>query len=508
MLKTEKNIKVNVADMANKSRPFKLNRIKTIALIVTAIGLNGCSMWPEYLRPQSTLPAEYARADAANVDAGNTAIANDWWTLYQDPILDSLVKEALVNNTDIKLAVARVEEADGAMREVGAALFPQINLSGAGTRSRVTEAGAFPVFAANPRENYNVQLGTSFELDFWGKLRQAKTAARAQALSTRYAKETVTLSLATLVTSNYLVLRSVDSQLTVTRNNLKSREDSLGLTKRRAEGGVASALDVHQAEVALANLTAQLAELERQRAITGHQLAILTGQLDLRALEAKLGVAELSTLPMPPTPPAGLPSSLLTARPDVRQAEETMIAANANIAVAKAALYPTISLTGAFGGESLELKDVLSSAARIWSTGLSLNLPIFDSGRLNARVDQASAKQKQALASYEAALQNAFKEVNDALVNVRQQKAREDALNTAQQAAQKVLTISENRYQSGYSAYLDVLDAQRVYNDAALAFVQSRQARLVATAELFKALGGGWQDGFVAESEADKVAKK
>jgi multidrug efflux system outer membrane protein len=180
-------------------------------------------------------------------------------------------------------------------------------------------------------------------------------------------------------------------------------------------------------------------------------------------------------------------------RPDIAQAEQQMVAANANIGVAKAALYPTISLTAGLGGESLELGDILKSAARIWTGGVSLYLPIFDSGKLNAKVDQASAKQKQALASYEGAIQNAFKEVNDALVNLRQNTEREDALNRSQIAARKALDVSENRYKSGYSAYLDVLDAQRVYNDSALSYVQSRQARLIATVGLFKALGGGWQ---------------
>ena len=285
-----------------------------------------------------------------------------------------------------------------------------------------------------------------------------------------------------------MVLRSLDSQIAIVQNNIKSRDESLALTKRRLEGGVASGLDVRQAEVATANLSAQLAELNRLRALSLHQLAVLTGDLSLH-----IAGADIQALPVPPTPPAGLPSALLEARPDVRQAEEQMIAANAKIGVAKAALYPTISLTASLGGESLELGDILKSAARIWTGGVSLYLPIFDSGKLNARVDQASAKQKQALASYESAVQSAFREVNDALVNLRQNTEREAALYRSQEAAKKALAISENRYQSGYSAYLDVLDAQRVYNDAALSFVQSRQARLLATVDLFKALGGGWQ---------------
>ena len=466
-------------------RQASSNNKKLISIAVAALLLSGCqSIWPDYQRPKVAVPLAYDQQ--ANQESSQ--LSNTWWTLYQDQVLNDLVAKAVQNNSDIKLAVARIEEADAVLREVGAALFPQIDLNSAASRTRATTTGATPVFANNPRSNFNAQLRTSFELDFWGKLSRTKEAARAQALSTRYAKDTVALSLAGLVASNYLLLRSLDSQLLLTQVSLKSREESLALTQRRLEGGVVSALDVQQAEVARENLSAQLSDLNRLRSLSLHQLAVLTGDMELN-----IASADIKSLPIPPTPPAGLPSALLESRPDVRQAEEQMVAANANIAVAKAALYPSISLTAGFGGESMQLGDVLKSASRIWTGGLSLNLPIFDAGKLNARVDQASAKQKQVLASYEGVIQNAFREVNDALVSLRLQTEREAALDKAQLAAQKALQISENRYQSGYSAYLEVLDAQRVYNDAALTFIQSRQARLVATVSLFKALGGGWQ---------------
>lgn len=466
-------------------RQASSNNKKLISMAVAALLLSGCqSIWPDYQRPKVAVPSAYDQ----QVNQENSLLSKTWWTLYQDQLLNDLVAKAMQNNSDIKLAVARIEEADAVLREVGAALFPQIDLNSAASRTRATTTGATPVFANNPRSNFNAQLRTSFEIDFWGKLSRTKEAARAQALSTRYAKDTVALSLAGLVANNYLLLRSLDSQLLLTQVSLKSREESLALTQRRLEGGVVSALDVQQAEVARENLSAQLSDLNRLRSLSQHQLALLTGDMELN-----IASADIKSLPIPPTPPAGLPSALLESRPDVRQAEEQMVAANANIAVAKAALYPSISLTAGFGGESKQLGDVLKSASRIWTGGLSLNLPIFDSGKLNARVDQASAKQKQVLASYEGVLQNAFREVNDALVNLRLQTEREVALNKAQLAAHKALQISENRYQSGYSAYLEVLDAQRVYNDAALTFIQSRQARLVATVSLFKALGGGWQ---------------
>jgi multidrug efflux system outer membrane protein len=476
-------------------------KMKLICLLVPVVLLSACkTVGPDYQRPQLALPAQYSEV----ADRAQSKISPTWWTAYQDQLLNDLVSKALNSNTDIKLAVARIEEADAVEIEVGAATFPQVDVNAGANRSRVTELGPNPV-SINPRSDYKAQLGTSFEIDFWGKLRRAKESVRAQVLSSRYAKDTVALSLSGMVASNYLTLRSLDSQISITQENIKSREASLALTKRRLEGGVASALDVNQAEVACANLSAQLAELIRLRALNLHQLAKLTGDLNLSIASLSNVSADIQSLPIPPTPPAGLPSSLLEARPDVRQAEEQMIAANANIGVAKSALYPTISLTASLGGESLALGDILKSASRIWTGGLSLYLPIFDSGKLKSKVDQASAKQKQALASYEDVVQNAFREVNDALVNLRQNSEREAALNRSQVAAKKALEISENRYQSGYSAYLDVLDAQRVYNDVAISFVQSRQARLVATVELFKVLGGGWQMNALAASPAGVV---
>lgn len=471
----------------------RVNYIKPIGILVAALYLSGCqSIWPDYLRPKVDVPAAYIEASQQQA---SSEITNNWWTLYEDQTLNDLMAKALQNNTDIKLAVARIEEADAVMREVGAFLLPQIDLDAGAKRSRVTEAGANQILAGNPRNNYNVQLGTSFEIDFWGKLSRAKDSARAQALASRYAKDTVALSLTGLVATNYLNVRSLESQIVIAGDNLTSREASLDLTKRRLEGGIASALDLHQAEVASANLSAQLSELNRLKSLSLHQLAVLTGDLALVNTGLKVTVVDFNTLPIPPRPPAGLPSSLLESRPDIKQAEQNMIAANANIGVAKAALYPNISLTANLGGESLALKDILTSAARIWSGGLSLHLPIFDSGKLNAKVDQASAKQKQTLAQYESAIQNAFREVNDALVSLRQNTEREAALARSTDAAKKALEVSNNRYQSGYSAYIDVLDAQRTYNDAGLAYVQSRQARLIASVDLFKALGGGWQAG-------------
>jgi len=463
--------------------------LKIINIAVMFALLPGCAaLGIDYQRPESNLPATYAEVGGNQQDNPVAESTDKWWTLFEDAQLNALIEKAYQNNVDIKLAAARIEEADAQMREVGANLLPSVDLGGEAVRKRVTEAGTATQVSINPSSNYNLALNSSIELDFWGKLRRAKEAARANYLSTQYAKETVLWSLSSLVANNYLMIRSLDSQITVNQENQKISEESLALTKRRQEGGVASALDVHQADLVLADLKSQALELERLRAISEHQLGVLTGELDL-----KINQAELLAMPMPPTPPSGLPSSLLEARPDVRQAEQTMVAANANIGIAKAALYPSVSLTGEYGGESLELGDILKSAARIWSFGLTLNLPIFNAGKLDSRVDQATAKEKQALASYMNAVQTAFREVNDALVNVRLYKAREAIALSKQETAQKMLDVANNRYKAGYSAYIDVLDAQRTHHEATQSFVQSRQNTLIATVDLFKALGGGWQ---------------
>ena len=439
----------------------------------------------DYQRADAKLPEKFGEADSAS--SANDAL-RQWWTHYQDPKLNELVDLALRNNTSVALAMARIEETDASMREVGASLTPQVNVSADASRSKVTEFGAFPTFGSPERNHFQFGLNTSYEIDFWGKIKRAKEAASAAALGSRYAKDTVELSLLGLVSSNYLQLRGLDAQIAVTQDNQKSRSESLALTKRRLAGGVASALEVSQAEVAVSNLDAQLIELTRLRAVTLHQLQVLTGTLDLQ-----LETGDIRTMPLPPIPPAGLPSALLENRPDIREAEQNLIAQNANIGVAKAAMYPSISLTGGLGLESALLKNLLKSGASIWTLGLGLDLPIFDSGRREARVDQATAKQKQALAQYQAAIQNAFREVNDALVNRRLNAAREQALSSSANSAKNALSVAENRYKAGYSAYLDVLDAQRVYNEASSSAIQAKQATFLATVELFKALGGDWK---------------
>ena len=453
-----------------------------------ALLLAGCAAaGPDYERPAMSLPGAYADAPADIAPAA--AISAEWWKLYGDERLDELVASALARNADMRIAVARIEEADANLREAGAAFLPQVDFGAAPARSRISNQTANPVPASVPlvRNNVRLALSTAFELDFWGKLRRALETTRALALGSRYAKEVVTLSLAGLTTQAYFSLRSLDTQVALTRSTLASRVETVEMVRRRARGGIASDLDLNQAELARADASVQLTELQRQRALIEHQLATLTGRLELT-----LAAGERLDLPLPPLPPAGLPSTLLQRRPDILQAEQQLIAANAQIGIVKAAMFPTISLTSYLGSESSGLSTLLGSGAGIWSLGFGMTLPIFDAGRNAARTQAAEARQKQAVGGYQKAVETAFREVADALASVRQTAAAEADQQARAQAARNVLRLAGLRYEAGYSAYLEVLDAQRVANEAELAFVRNRQSRLAASVDLMKALGGGW----------------
>ncbi len=297
------------------------------------------------------------------------------------------------------------------------------------------------------------------------------------------------MTLAGATAQAYFALRSLDAQLAVLELTIRARQDSLEIARARLQAGLSSELDVHQAQGALSDALVQKREAERQRSLVERQLAQFVGRLDL-----KLAAGDLFALPLPPVPPAGLPSSLLERRPDVRASEQALVAANAQIGVARAALFPSITLTGGLGTQSAEFANLLSSGAGIWSLGFGLALPIFDAGRRAARVDQADARREQAVAGYQRAVETAFREVSDALVSVEQSGGSETDLKARLDAARNALELSRARYQSGYSPFLEVLDAQRTANEAELAFVRNRQARLAFSVDLMKALGGGWTE--------------
>ncbi len=451
----------------------------------------GCTtVGPDYERPQLPLPDKFPAAAQEQAPS----VSPEWWALYGDATLDELVAAARKSNVDLRLAAARVREAEALLRETGTAFYPEVTGGYAASRNRVSENTEPPpsATAGLERSQHSLTASTSFELDFWGKFARASEAARAALLASRFSYDTVGLTLSGAVAQAYFALRSLDAQIAVLDLTIKVRGDSLEIAKARLEAGLASELDVYQAQSALADALVQRRDALRQRALVERQIGTLTGRLDL-AIPAEKPEKDLFSLPIPPAPPAGLPSALLDRRPDIRSAEEALASANAQIGVARAALFPTISLTAGLGAQSADLSNLLKSGSGIWNLGFGLALPIFDAGRREARVEQTEARREQALASYQRAVETALREVSDALVNVEQSGGTEADLMARLQAARNALELSTLRYESGYSPYLEGLDAQRTANEAELAFVRNRQARLAFSVDLMKALGGGWQ---------------
>ncbi len=453
-----------------------------------AVALAGCAIGPDYSRPGLDLPAGYPSGEASA--AAQPAVEDQWWTLYGDATLDDLVEAALAKNPDVEFAVARIEEANAQLREANAAFLPEIDAGVNASRSRVSAATAFPNPPPLVRNDVRGQLSTGFEIDLWGRLRRGDEAARALALGTRFAREVVFLTLEGLVAQTYFAVRSLDTQIDLSQRTLAARRESLDVVGARVRGGLASDLDSNAASIAVADASLQLKDLVRQRELAEHQLAVLTSRLDL-----KLEPAPAAKMPsaLPRLPAAGLPSTLLERRPDIRQAEQSLVAANAQIGVAKAAYFPTVSLLAGDGGESTALATFVSAPARIWSVGLNAAMPLLDWGRTTARVAEAAARKDQAAATYRKAAETAFREVADALTEVRQASISQREFEDRAATANDTLRIVNARYRSGLSTYLEVLDAQRTANDAELSVARNRLALLNASVSLMKALGGGWR---------------
>ena len=457
-----------------------------LALTVTTF-LAGCAVGPDYARPTSTLPEQHK--DATATAQAVAPVNAEWWTLFNDATLNQLVEQTLAANQDLQAAIARLEASEAAAREAGAEFYPSIGLAANSSRNRTSgETFSGKRIGSGTYNNRRAALSLSYEVDLWGRIRRSNEAARAEALASRFGRDSIQLALIGQLVNEYLNLRSHEAQLEVTRQTLESRQESLKIVQARLDAGTASGLDLAQAESQLNAAQGQWSQFKRLRALSENQIGLLSGQPGL-----KLVSGSLAQLPLPPTPPAGLPSTLIEARPDVRQAEEKLIAANARIGIAKAAYFPTIGLTGLYGSESAALSNLFTGSAGIWTAAIGLTMPIFDAGRTGARVDQASAAQAENLANYRKTLQTAFREVNDAIVNLHEFANEESAFSAQVEASQKAFALAQKRYESGYSGYNDLLDTQRTLNTAQLLYLSSRKNRLGASVDLFKALGGGWQ---------------
>lgn len=460
--------------------------VAALLLLLAAGGLAGCVVGPKYQRPSAAVPEQFyglgGQAQAASL------ADLPWWDLFQDPTLKSLIEEALRNGYQVKIAAARVEEARARFGIAGADLVPQVGYQGQFERARFsgftpgapTHVTAVDVITAN--------LNLSWEVDLWGRVRHLTAAAKAQYLATEEARRGVALALVSEVASAYFDLRQLDQDLEIARRNAAAFQDTFNLFDKQLKGGVASGLETSNAEASWANVAAQVPALESQIAAKENQLALLLGR---NPGPLPRGGA-LFEQPLRAEVPAGLPAALLVRRPDVRQAEQQLIAANATIGAADAALLPTISLTGMFGGLSPDLRELLSKG-RTWSVAAGITGPIFEGGRLRNEVRVAQAQFEQAKLEYEQSVTNAFGEVSTALVALQKLAEAEHERQRAVNAYQEAVRLANLRYNSGLSAYFEVITAQENLLNAENALAQVRHDRLVAVVNLYKALGGGWQ---------------
>lgn len=450
-------------------------------LLMTA-ALSACAVGPDYQRPPQDVPAAYrGERDGAAASLGDA----DWRAIYTDASLQQLIEGALEANLDLRIAAARIEQAAAQLGVARIGQLPGVDASGALSRA---ETSAYARSQGQPRigERASLGLNLSWELDFWGRLRRLGEAARAEWLSSRFAEQALRVSLIADVAAAYFGVCALDERAAAAGRSVQSREDFLKLTRAQLQRGVISGLDVSSAEAQLAAAQASIHDLARLREQTENALSVLLA----RQPQALRREGECSNPVM--SAAAGLPSRLLERRPDLLQAEQALVAANARVGAAKAALFPTLSLTGVFGALSTDVSELLTAPAETWSVGVGLLQPLLDADRNAYQVDLVQARTREALLQYEKTVRTAFREVADALVAqarsaevLKAQQAQVDALLRAEE-------IARARYRVGYSSYFDVINADRDLFDAEQGLAQARLSAQLATVELYRALGGGW----------------
>lgn len=475
---------------------FRRNYPVVLLLLVAVAGLVGCAVGPNYKRPRVDVPGAY-RGVTSDSSAQTPAPVNGqkaaaslgdekWWEVFQDPELQDLIRTALKNNYDVRIAAARVLQAQAQLGIVRAGQLPSLAVGGNVTSQQNAELGPIPPFELTQG---SVTASAAWNLDFWGRYRRATEAARANLLANEWAQKEVLATLVSNVAASYFRLRQLDLELEISRRTLNSRQDSLQLTQTLEQHGINSMLDVRQSEQLVYTAATEVPDLERQISQEENAVSILLGR---NPGDIPRGL-RLTEEPHAPEVPAGLPSSLLERRPDIRQAEANLIAANAQIGAARAAYFPQISLTGAAGFQSSALTNLFTGPAGIWNLAASAAQPVFEGGRLKSNVRFAEAQHQQTLLAYQQTIQGAFSDVSDALIAYRKDREfriqQQHLFDSAREAAQ----LSQQRFKAGTTDYLEVLTNESNAFSAELGLAQAQGNELIALVQLYQALGGGWQ---------------
>ena len=462
---------------------------------VLVAALASCAVGPNYKRPAVEAPATYRRAASdTNAAAGAYTFAElGWWEAFKDPRLVAYVAEAMTNSWDVKIAAARVLQAEANLKVTRSQFFPSVNAGGDLITSRSSQKGAIPIPSGlNPQRNYGdvfVSMN-AYEVDLWGRIRRANEAARALLLGNVDAQRAVRQTLVAAVAAAYLDLLELDLELEISQRTYAVRTNSLELTRSRQEGGVASMQDVYQAQILVSTAEAAIADAHRRIEQQENQLSILLGRNPGNIERGEPLVSQKLRAEVPP----GLPSSLLERRPDLKAAEEQLVAANADIGQAKAAFFPQLTLTGFYGFQSVALSDLFTGAAKTWQFGPAITMPLFTGGRLRGNLKLAEARFQESVALYQQAVQSAFRDVSDGLIAYQRTQEFRQKQEENTQAHRDATDLASVRYEGGVTSYLEVLYNEQELFNAELILAQARRNELLSVIQLYRSLGGGWTE--------------
>ncbi len=465
-----------------------------IILSSTVLLLSSCSLAPKLSTPKMDMPSKYDNKTAQSINV-------NWWKNFNDPILNGLIDKALKNNDDLRIAAARIKQAQAQLGITEANLYPNISSSAGRVRQQSSKETS-PYHIRTTSSMYTLSGIVSYELDLWGKLRNEKKAALHQLLSSKATQETIKLSLISNVANTYFNLISIDRQLKIAENTEKNYKNTYEYRKKQYKYGTINKIVVSQTKAQYENAKLLVETLKNQKAVMISSLSVLIGESPKRIFENNMEFSK--ELPNPIKIPPALPSTILEDRPDIQAALENLKAKNALIGAAKAAYFPSISLTGILGFQSMELSDLLQRSAKFWSLDTNAAQTIFDFGRTKSNVKLTEAQKEEAIAQYRQAVRNAFKEVFDALNTLKTDTSKLKSQEELVNSLKNVLDLANKRFDTGYSDYLEVLDAQKGYLNARLNLERLKEKVLADQITLYKALGGGWK-GFTNQK---KIAKK